>query len=275
MNHPHNADKILQNRPFKGLDLTGADFSGSDLRGCDFTGATLVGANFTGVKTGLSRRQMNRLVLAAVIAPLGLVGLCVGAVQISTIVLGDRFYQGFDFLLKGLPLLLLFLQIVFGDSVALNFPKTTNLMGIAGISTLFQVMVAFTIFLVIIGISTFGSSGSQGLFLLALAGISTLITRRVFKWVSQSIYSSCGTCFRKANLTDANFSQAVIQNTDFCFAVLTGACIFKWMIQRHTQFAHVDCKYLYLEPAYQKRYPAEGKLLPGESEAYLTAMQAH
>lgn len=48
-------------------------------------------------------------------------------------------------------------------------------MGVAGVATLFQVMVTLTIGLVIGSISNFGDgSGDQGLFLLVLAGICAI-----------------------------------------------------------------------------------------------------
>src|SRR6476620_10713685 len=165
MTHQSYANQILQNRSFKRLDLTGADFSGSDLRGCDFTGATLVGANFAAARTGQSPRQVNTLIAAAIIGPLGLIGLSILAVQIPVMIFGDRFYQDFDYLLRWLPLLLLFLGMLFRDNIALQFPRITNLMVVASIATLFQVMVTFTIGLVLISISNFADgSGVQGLF---------------------------------------------------------------------------------------------------------------
>ena len=270
MTHQSYASQILQNRSFKGLDLTGADFSGSDLRGCDFTGAILVGANFAGVRTGQSRRQVNTLITIATIAPVGMIGLSILAAQIPVMLFGDRFYQSLHFLAGGLPLLALLFEMLFRDSITLHFPRTTNWMGVAGVATLFQVMVTLTIGLIFASISNFGDgSGFQGLFLLVLAGICAIVTHRIFQWVKQSIQSSCGTSFRKANLTDANLSHAVVKNTDFCFAVLTGACIFEWMIQHSTEIANVCCEYLYLEPGQQNRQPAEGKFRQGEVEAYL------
>ncbi|UBF23875.1 pentapeptide repeat-containing protein [Kovacikia minuta CCNUW1] len=264
------ANQVLQNRSFKGLDLTGADFSSSDLRGCDFSGATLVEANFEGVRTGQSRQQINRLVAAAIVAPALIIGLCMLVVQIPINLLGDRFYQNFDFLLGWLPLLAIVFEILFRDSMILHFPRASNYLGVAGVAALFQIMVGFTLFLAIISLSSFGTgAGAQGLFLLVLVGISAIVTRRIFKWVIESIQSSCGTSFRKANLTNANLSGTVIQNTDFCFAVLTGACIFEWTIQHHTQFANVYCEYLYLEPAQQQRHPTEGKFRQSELEQFL------
>ncbi|HEY9606451.1 MAG TPA: pentapeptide repeat-containing protein [Allocoleopsis sp.] len=270
MTHQSYASQILHNRSFKGLDLTGADFSGSDLRGCDFTGATLVGANFAGARTGQSRRQVNTLIAIAIVAPVGMIGLSLLAVQIPAALFGDRFFQSLNFIPGGLPFLALLFEILFRDSILLHFPRATNWMGVAGVATLFQVMVTFTIALVFVSLSNFGDGSSvQGLFLLVVAGICAILTHRIFQWVKQSIYSSCGTSFRKANLTDANFSHTKVQNTDFCFAVLTGACIFEWMIQHSTEFANVYCEYLYLEPGQQNRQPAEGKFLQGEVATYL------
>ncbi|MEO0533735.1 MAG: pentapeptide repeat-containing protein [Cyanobacteria bacterium P01_A01_bin.123] len=65
-----NRSPNLQNRSFRGQDLTGADFSGANLRGCDFQGAILRGANFQGVALGRSRRQWLGLILAIAIAVL-------------------------------------------------------------------------------------------------------------------------------------------------------------------------------------------------------------
>lgn len=271
MIHPNYANQNLQNRSFKRLDLSGADFSGSDLRGCDFTGTNLAGANLTGIRTGLSRRQVNRLMVVAILGPALIIGLCILAVQIPASLLGDRFYQGINYVVGGLPIVLLFLEMLFRDRVTSKFSRMTNLMGVASVALLFQIMAAFTISLGIVSILSFDSgAGAQGLFLLVLAVISAIVTRRIFKWVTQSIHSSCGTSFRKANLTNANLSQAVIQNTDFCYAVLTGSCIFDWTIQHHTQFTNVACEYVYLDSAQQKRHPAESKFRQGEAEAYLS-----
>ncbi|MGI0487126.1 pentapeptide repeat-containing protein [Pantanalinema rosaneae CENA516] len=274
MTHQNYANQNLQNCSFKRWDLTGADFHGADLRGCDFSGATLIGANLTGVKTGQSQRQINRLIVTTVLAPATIVGLSVFVVQLPVMLFGDRGYQGFNSLLGGLPLLLFLAEILFRDRISQHFPQTTQWLGVVGVAILFQIMVVFTLFLAIVGLLSFGDgSGLQGLFLLVLTVVSAMMTQRIYQWVITSVRSSLGTFFRKANLTDANLSQAIVQNTDFCFATFTGACIFDWIVQRHTQFTHLNCEYLYLESDYQKRLPTEGKFLPGEVETYLIATQ--
>ncbi|MBL1178535.1 pentapeptide repeat-containing protein [Pantanalinema sp. GBBB05] len=270
MTHRNYANQNIQNYSFKGLDLTGADFHGADLRGCDFSGATLVGANLTGVQTGQSQRQTNRLLVMAVFAPATIVGLSFLVVQIPLTLFGNRLDQGSNFLMVGLPLLVFFLELLLRDYLTQRFPQTIRLLGFAAVATCFQIMAAFTILLAIICFSSFwDGSGAQGLFLLVITVMSAIVTRRIFKWVTESIHHSYGTSFRNANLIDANLSQALVQDTDFCFATLTGACISEWRLQHQTQFTHVNCEYLYLESDYQKRYPPEGKLLQAEAEAYL------
>ncbi|MFN6486228.1 MULTISPECIES: pentapeptide repeat-containing protein [unclassified Nostoc] len=261
----------LQNCSFKGQDLAGADFSGSDLRGCNFTGATLIGANFQNIKTGQSYRQVNILVAATIVCPVLLIGFSTIAVQVSTILFSDRSDKIFNFFFGAMPLLALIFEIFIQDSITSNFPQVTAFLGIGAITILFAVMVSFTVGLAIVSTSGFsdGSSG-QGFFLLLLMVIFAIVTFRIFKWLIQSIQSNPGTSFKKANLTDADFSHSEVQNTDFSLAVLTGACVFDWAIKPHTQLTNVYCKYLYLEAAYQNRQPAKGDFQPGELERVLT-----
>lgn len=267
------AHQILKNRSFKGLNLTGADFSGSDLRGCDFTGATLVGANFTGVRTGQSDRQINTLIVAAIIGPAGIIVLSLCAGHILENMFGDRFPKVFPEVLQILMPVLFFFRFLFRDTInriTLHFRRTSNFLGITFFAFLCQFMALFTILLVIVSLLTFvDGSGFQGLVLLAIAVFFAIVTRWIFKGVIQSISSSCGTSFRKANLTDANLSRAVVKNTDFSLAILTRICIFEWRRERHNQFADVYCEYVYLEPTHQKRHPAESKFRQEEVEAYL------
>lgn len=265
------ANRNLQNCSFKGQNLASADFSGSDLRGCNFTGATLIGAIFERVKTGQSRRQVNILVAAAIVGPVVLLAFSAIAAQVSMELLSDRSNKGLNFFFSALPILALVFGSFIGDKIAFRFPQITSLLNIAAIAVLFAVMVALTLGLAIVGILGFGDGAiAQGLFLLLLMFASALLTFRILKWLTQTIQSNPGTSFRKANLTDANFSHSVMQNTDFSFAVLTGACIFDWAIKPHTQFMNVHCEYLYLELAHQNRQPAEGNFQPDELERVLT-----
>lgn len=271
MTNRNYANQNLQNCSFKGQDLAGADFSGADLRGCNFTGATLTGATFERVKTGQSRRQVNILVAAAIVGPVVLLAFSAIAAQVSMVLLGDRSNKGLNFFFSALPILALVFGSFIRDKIAFRFPQITSFLNIAAIAVLFAVMVTLTLGLVIVSILGFVEGAIvQGLFLLLLMFVSAFLTFRILKWLIQAIQSNPGTSFRKANLTDANFSHSAMQNTDFSFAVLTGACIFDWAIKRHTQFTNVYCEYLYLEPAHQNRQPVEGNFQPDELERVLT-----
>ncbi|MEH1905929.1 MAG: pentapeptide repeat-containing protein [Nostoc sp.] len=265
MTNLNYTNQNLQNCSFKGQDLAGADFSGSDLRGCNFTGATLIGTNFQKIKTGQTYRQVNILIAASIICPVVLFGFSTIAIQVSTVLFSDHSDKILNFFFAAMPLLALLFQIFIQDSITSEFPQVTTFLGIGAITILFAVMVTFTVGLAIVSTSGFSDgSSSQGFFLLLLMVISTLLSFRIFKWLIQSIQSNPGTSFRKANLTDADFSHSEVQNTDFSFAVLTGACVFDWAIKPHTQLTNVYCKYLYLEPAHQNRQPAEGNFKPGD-----------
>lgn len=271
MSELNYANRNLQNCSFKGQDLAGADFSGSDLRGCNFTRATLIGASFEGAKMGQSRRQVNTLVAAAIVGPIILLGLSAIAAKVSVVWFSDRSNKVVNFLLSALPILALVFGNFIRDSIAFHFPQLTSFLTIAAIAVLFAVMVMLTVGLASVSILGFGDGAvAQGFFLLLLMVVSAILTFRIFKWLTDSIHSHRGTSFRKANLTDANFSHCVVQNTDFSFAVLTGACIFDWAIKPYTQLTNVHCEYLYLEPAQQNRRPVEGNFQPGELERVLT-----
>ncbi len=248
--------------------MSGADFSGSDLRGCNFTGATLIGTKFQQVKTGQSSRQVNMLIAGTIASPVVLFGSSIIFVHILSVFLSDR---AMNFLFGALPVLAFLAEIFLRDSITFHFTQATNFFSIGAIATLFTVMLTLTVGLAFVSFSGFGDgSGAQGFFFLLMTIVSAIVTYRIFKWLIQSIQSYPGTSFKKANLTNANFSYSEVENTDFSLAVLTGVCIFKWVIKPHTQFTNVYCKYLYLEPAQQNRQPAEGNFQLDELEQVLT-----
>ncbi|MEB3338263.1 MAG: pentapeptide repeat-containing protein [Leptolyngbyaceae bacterium] len=266
MPHQNYANQNLQNRSFKGQDLTGADFRGSDLRGCNFTASTLIGANFEGSRMGRSRRQIQVLMAAAILGPVVLVGLSAIAVQVSVVWFGNLSFNSFSGLIS---LVALVLGNFLRDAMTLNFPQVTMFLGVAALASLFAVMVLGTVGLAVVGVLSFGDAAVQGFFLLLLMIGFAFLTFRILKWLIQSIQSHPGTAFRKANLTDANFSHTVVANTDFCFASLTGICISGWLMNPYTQFTNVHCDYLYVEPAFKNRQPVQGSFQAGELEQVL------
>jgi uncharacterized protein YjbI with pentapeptide repeats len=268
MTNRNYSNRNLQNFSFKGQDLTGADFSGSDLRGCNFIGTTLIAANFQKVTTGQSPRQFHILVAATIISSFVLLGLSFIVAQFSVVWLRDRSDNHF---IRALPILALLLQIFIRDRITLLFPKLTSFLGILAMNVLFVLMVVMTLGLTFVSFSGFmNGEVIQGFFLFILMVIFALLTFQIFLWLIESIQSHNGTSFRKANLTDIDFSHAEINNTDFSHAVLTGACIFNCVMNTHIEFAHVYCQYLYLEPTHQNRQPPQGDFKPGELELLLT-----
>ena len=57
----------LRGCDFKNQDLSGADFSGCDIRGANFSGANLTEAKFEKAKTGLQKRWVIIMLLAALV----------------------------------------------------------------------------------------------------------------------------------------------------------------------------------------------------------------
>jgi hypothetical protein len=253
------ANRTLQNRTFKGQDLTGANFSNADLRGCNFDGASLVGANLQGIQTGQSLRQTVQWVVLAIAGLLAIIGICTLIAQISMQVLDEQ-TQKIAF--AGLPFLMLILQF-FRDSIMRSFPRVANICTLACILGISILMGGFTLGLAIIGLT------GGGLFLLVIMVVFGAIDWMFFRWFIQDIQSQPGTSFRKANLTDANLSDAYLQNADLSMAVLTGACVSGLMINRHSRFVNTYCEHLYLAPGQQKRCPEAGTLQPGELDNLL------
>lgn len=73
-----------------------------------------------------------------------------------------------------------------------------------------------------------------------------------------------GANFSAANLRDARLTRAVLLGADLSGSQLTGAGIGHWNIDKHTRLDGIDCQYVYLDEALQKRQPAVGEFRPGE-----------
>jgi hypothetical protein len=267
MNHLDYSSQNLQNYSFKGQNLAGANFSGCDLQGCDFTGANLTGANFKWARTGQSSRQISSSVASAVIGPVILIGGSLLLIRLAMALLPQPML---NVLYGALPIVVLILELLFQGNAAARPSQATTFFSLAAIAILVGAMVVVVGFLMMGSLSGFGSgSGGQGLLFLVLVVVGAIVIYRLFTWISQIVQSNPGTSFKKANLTDADFSHARIRNTDFAFATMTGVCIFHWYVNRHTQFNDVYCEYLYLEPQHQKRQPAECIFQSYEAEQQL------
>jgi uncharacterized protein YjbI with pentapeptide repeats len=264
MNLQNYSNQNLQDQSFVGLDLTEADFSGSDLRGCDFTKAILVGTNFERIVTGQTQKQINTSILTVIMGAIAMIAFSLVIVGIDSILFGwfgASYRKISGFLASIIPFVLLMLQSLIFE----KFPKITNFFGDASLGILLAMMTVLTLGF------TFISFTGAFFFLIPMI-ISAIITFYLYKWMLESIQNRTGTSFKKANLTDANFSHALIEYTDFSFALLTGIFIDGWLIDGHTLFANSQCDYLYWKPQ-RERYPNDGNFQTNELENFLRKFQ--
>jgi uncharacterized protein YjbI with pentapeptide repeats len=268
MNQPIYKDQNLQDQAFVGLDLTGADFSGSDLRGCDFTRATLIGTNFDRVVTGQTQQQISTAILSVVMGAIAI--FVIAAILGFIIVAIDNllfgwFGETYRKISSIFPAIILFGLYFFQGNILAWFPKTTNFFGNASIGILWLVMLFLTLGL---GATSFSGGSGSSLFLIPTV-ISAIVTFKVFTWLIASIKSRVGTSFKKANLTEASFSHALIENTDFSLALLTGICVDGWLLDSYTLFTKSQCDYLYWKPQ-KDRYPHHDDFQGDELEKFLS-----
>ena len=264
MNLPNYNNQNLQDQSFVGLDLTGADFSGSDLRGCDFTKAILVGANFERVVTGQTQKQIKTSILTVIIGAITMIAFSFVIVGIDSLLFGwfgANYRKISGFLASIIPIILLLLQ----SHVFEKFPNITKFFGDASLGILLVIMTGLTLGL------TFISFTGEFFFSIPMI-ISAIITFYLYKWMIASIQNRTGTSFKKANLTDANFSHALIEHTDFSFALLTGIFMDGWLLDGHTLFTTSQCDYLYWKPQ-RERYPHDGNFQMDELDKFLKKFQ--
>jgi hypothetical protein len=251
----------LQDQSFVGQDLTGADFSGADLRGCDFTRAILVESNFERVVTGQTERQIYISIFFIIISAIAMVGFGFAIAMIDNLLfswLGDIYRKISGVLVSIIP----FILILFQNFIFEGFPQITSLFGQASLGMIFAIMILLTLGLTII-------SFTSSLLFLIPAIVSAIVTFYLGKWLIESMQNRIGTSFKKANLTNANFSYALIENTDFSFALLTGLCIDGWLLDSHTLFAKSQCDYLYWNPE-RERFPHDHNFQADELQKFLS-----
>jgi hypothetical protein len=232
----------------------------------------LVGANFDRVITGQTQQQINTAILSII---MGAIAMLVIAAALSFVIVSiDNLLFGwfgeiYRKISSVLSSIILFLLYCFQSNITEEFPKTSDFLGDASIGILSSVMLLLTLGLAVI---SFSGGSSSFLFLIPTV-VSAIVTFKVFTWLIESIKSRTGTSFKKANLTEANFSHALIANTDFSFALLTGICIEGWLLDSYTQFTKSQCAYLYLQPQHlqpqQNRYPPTGEFQEHDWEKFL------
>ncbi len=257
----HFSGQNLQNADFSGADLRGTDFSNANLTGAHFSKSTpglrtsskimlfifallvsllsgyiamlagsrvqvliqstdwrlqvagyitlLLSLIFTAVALWKGLDKAISKVLVTIIACVAVSGLVMYSSGIGT---------GMGAVYGALALLLMALMFVVG-----TISRAT--IGTMGSNILFLI--------VAVGGSVFGRSIGGGLGTIIMAVACAIISKRALKHKSDSllckialtISTRFGTSFKNADLTNADFSDTVIQNTNFSNAKLTGV---KW-----------------------------------------------
>ncbi|MEH2441134.1 pentapeptide repeat-containing protein [Nostoc sp.] len=236
----------LRGRSFKGQNLTGANFSKADIRGANFTNAILKDADFTGAKAGLQRRwKIGLLIVALMLLASGVIfsiGLGLSAASIF-----DTKYTGNIFiglvciivvavfcivtcrknLIAGLGVIAVTLILIppIFLTLFIAFPKAfpvirTSPRGLAlGFALLFGF--AFILFSIFIGWRIQGKDEKD-------AWLDS---------VTNIFAATGGTSFYGANLINANFTGAILENTDFRKANLT---LTRFYEAKNLDFARVN-----------------------------------
>jgi hypothetical protein len=223
MPHPNLVPPLpqdLQNRSFKGQDCQGWDFSGRDIRGCDFRKSNLRDADFTGVHTGRTQQQINREKIAI---PIGLVlGVVLTIMMMtgyksSTIVTHESINASMQAAMVALliGIGLIFMAIAIFSFLRLNVGLTamTGAMSITSFNVpLFMIMSSPVI----------GLQESVMIFIfgaICASGVGIFYYRLTVKLFHNAI----GTDFQGANLSGANFTDAMLKNCAFKQADLSQA----------------------------------------------------
>lgn len=85
--------------------------------------------------------------------------------------------------------------------------------------------------------------------------------------LTQANFTECDlseATFQGAYLEKANLTKTIALGTDFRGALLTGACIESWQINRATLFDGVVCDYIYFAIGHKQRRPVTENFAPGE-----------
>ena len=244
---------------FRGADIRSTNFTGANLTNADFSGAVagldrksslilfflaIFVSIMAGALAGLGGQFIQLLFEQSQYTFL--------AVTISSILLAFflfvTFYRGLGTAIKSVVSKILFYSL----SIAVLVIVTGVGNGVGAIGVIFGL-----VFLIIVTISATVARACAGtmsnilFFLVAISGVlvgrsfgaglgataiaisSVLISKRALSGdrrdafvlsITLAISSYCGTSFRQANLTNANFTNARLIDADFRQAILTGIC---------------------------------------------------
>ncbi|MEH2029561.1 MAG: pentapeptide repeat-containing protein [Nostoc sp.] len=237
----------LRGRNFKGRqDLAGANFSYADIRGANFTNANLTGANFSHVKAGLQRRWTIGAVLVTALLVLSalsksvIVALLIASLVVISVAMVASRYNWAVALTANLVLTI-------AGSIAFVLALIISAI-VTGSISIFDVVFAggVPVVLVFLGFIYLAVVGSRGAIISTArarveAGIVPFSIAIADECLKTAITNTGGTSFRKADLTNANFTAATLKNTNFGYANVTNTC---WFQAKRLDRARVSATYL-------------------------------
>jgi Pentapeptide repeats (8 copies) len=206
----------LQNRSFKGMNCAGWDFSGRDIRGCDFRKSNLSDADFTGVHTGRTNQQINREKIGI---PIGLILGVVFAIVLMTAYKSPAILtrESIDAAARMATLTLAIGMTLMFVAVAgfQFFSLSTGLISMT--AALMLGMMATNMFSLMDSMSRMSQPQYELMAIafivhaIILPGLSIFYYRQMTKIFRNAI----GTDFQGANLSGANFTDAMLKNCAF------------------------------------------------------------
>ncbi|MFB2969012.1 pentapeptide repeat-containing protein [Aerosakkonema sp. BLCC-F183] len=222
---PDFSGQNLRGRNFKGQNLTGANFSYADIQGANFSNAILIGANFTKAKAGMQPWRRNMFLLS-----------CLGAMVLAlTLVVSQTLamFVAALFINSIAPAI----AVAIVGAVVMAVIGAVFICAVGTVHIALSVLFAVTNLVIVAIVVTAVGSGSNALPVTIIVAIIFGLLSSYISWralagdpkitfafvrsLAISIAAVNGTSFHCADLTDANFTQTKLKNTDLTKAVLT------------------------------------------------------